>query len=376
MGNNQEDSVIFNEGSIRRGLFRNIKIRNQKLIINKEKVLFPSYEQYNSNDKVIGKNIFADYLVGNKFNPLPSHGLSIDDDDIVFKLYDDNVLNINNIFRKPMRIKSVDSYSSNTLLQTKYYLLNAYHIYKPQIGDKFASRYSQKGIIGDIIPEHLLPFSESGIIPDIIINPHAFPSRMTIGHLLEMLISSYIAIDPTKYGIRFNSDLSNNINYEDLLNKLDSDNPELFNKLNGEVMIDPIEGIPIGKATIGICYYNALQHQVEEKMFYRNTGNKNSVTKQPTEGKSKGGGLRIGEMERDALIVHNSKHLLKSVFKDDSDEVKINICNNCGNMYTVDTCTCGNYIKNEISVSNSLNLTIRYLQVANVKTRCLKNESH
>ncbi|KAG4098325.1 beta and beta-prime subunits of DNA dependent RNA-polymerase [Neocallimastix lanati (nom. inval.)] len=347
MGNNQEDSIIFNEGSIRRGLFRNIKIP----------------------DKLVGKNIYADYLVGSKFHPLPTSKLLIDDDDVIFKLYDNKVTNISNNFRKPMRIKSVDIYSTNNLLQTQYYIIKAYHIYKPQIGDKFTSRYAQKGVIGDIIPECRMPFTESGTIPDVIINPHAFPSRMTIGHLLEMLISKYIATDPTNYGVRFNSDLSNNMDYEELLERLKTRSKDigLEGLCENEVMIDPIEGVPIGKANIGICYYNALQHQVEEKMFYRNTGNVNSITRQPTEGKANGGGLRIGEMERDALIVHNSKHLLNSVFKDDSDEIKINICENCGNMYTIDTCSCGNYIKKEISVSNSLNLTIRYLQIANVK---------
>ncbi|ORY23603.1 beta and beta-prime subunits of DNA dependent RNA-polymerase [Neocallimastix californiae] len=369
MGNNQEDSIIFNEGSIRRGLFRNIKIRNQKVIVNNEKILFPSYELFKEADKLVGKNIYADYLVGNKFHPLPTSKLLIDDDDVIFKLYDNKVTNISNNFRKPMRIKSVDIYSTNNLLQTQYYIIKAYHIYKPQIGDKFTSRYAQKGVIGDIIPECRMPFTESGTIPDVIINPHAFPSRMTIGHLLEMLISKYIATDPTNYGVRFNSDLSNNMDYEELLERLKTRSKDigLEGLCENEVMIDPIEGVPIGKANIGICYYNALQHQVEEKMFYRNTGNVNSITRQPTEGKANGGGLRIGEMERDALIVHNSKHLLNSVFKDDSDEIKINICENCGNMYTIDTCSCGNYIKKEISVSNSLNLTIRYLQIANVK---------
>ena len=378
MGNNQEDSVIFNEGSIQRGLFRNIKIRNQKVIVNNEKILFPSYELFKEDDKLVGKNIYADYLVGSKFHPLPTSKLLIDDDDVVLKLYDNKVTNISNNFRKPMRIKSVDVYSTNNLLQTKYYIIKAYHIYKPQIGDKFTNRYTQKGVIGDIIPESRMPFAESGTIPDVIINPHAFPSRMTICHLLEMLISKYIATDPTSYGVRFNSDMSNNVDNEKLLERLNfgSKDINLKNLSNNEVMISPIEGVPIGKANIGICYYNALQHQVEEKMFYRNTGNVNSITRQPTEGKAKGGGLRIGEKERDVLIVHNAKHLLSSVFKDDSNEIKINICENCSNMYTIDTCSCGNYIKKEISVSNSLNLTIRYLQIANVKVKCLTSSSH
>ncbi|ORX53744.1 beta and beta-prime subunits of DNA dependent RNA-polymerase [Piromyces finnis] len=168
-------------------------------------------------------------------------------------------------------------------------------MYKPQQGDKFASRYAQKGVIGSILPEDELPRTEHGIMPDIIVNPHAFPSRMTVGHLIEMYVDKYMVIDPQKFGTFFNASIeSNDIKYF-LSTFIKSEIPIIEN------MIDPNTEINIGSVFVG----------------------------QPTEGKANNGGLRIGEMERDALIAHGANAILKDMFRNNADIMEIKYCNTC-----------------------------------------------
>ncbi|ORX42872.1 beta and beta-prime subunits of DNA dependent RNA-polymerase, partial [Piromyces finnis] len=190
-------------------------------------------------------------------------------------------------------------------------------------GDKFASRYAQKGVIGSILPEELMPRTEHGVIPDIIVNPHAVPSRMTIGHLIEMYVGKCMVMDPDGFGTFFDASIESNDIKNFKTKYLESDIPVLEN------MIDPGTGMSTGTAFVGVCYYTALQHQVEEKMFYRINGNINAISKQPTEGKSKNGGLRIGEMEKDALIAHGVENIIQDMFKNNTDSMDIRFCNIC-----------------------------------------------
>ncbi|ORX42244.1 beta and beta-prime subunits of DNA dependent RNA-polymerase [Piromyces finnis] len=233
-------------------------------------------------------------------------------------------------------------------------------MYKPQQGDKFASRYAQKGVIGSILPEDELPRTEYGIIPDIIVNPHAFPSRMTVGHLIEMYVSKCMVIDPQKFGTFFDASIESNDIKNFRSTFIESGIPIMEN------MIDPKTGINIGSAFVGVCYYTALQHQVEEKMFYRITGSVNSISKQPTEGKANNGGLRIGEMERDALIAHGANAILKDMFRNNTDVMEIKYCNICHSISISETC-CNSTTKS-LTISNSFNIMNSYLDSIGIHT--------
>lgn len=194
----------------------------------------------------------------------------------------------------------------------------------PEIGDKFSSRHGQKGVIGAIIPEEDMPYTINGIKPDMILNPHSIPSRMTVGHLLEMLGGKAASVSAQYIdGTPFNSISRKDI--EKILNEngFRSDGKEVFyNGLTGE----RIEG----DIFTGVCAYRRLFHMVAHKIQARSRGPVQILTRQPTEGKEKEGGLRFGEMEGETLVGHGAAMLLQEKFIEDSDKTVELVCEKCG----------------------------------------------
>ena len=197
----------------------------------------------------------------------------------------------------------------------------------PELGDKFTSRHGQKGVMAIAIPEEDMPFTANGITPDIILNPHAIPSRMTIGQLLEVISAKYSSlsgsiVDSSAF-VEQESGNSLEKTVRDALIKLG------FRDDGKETMYDGITGKKLeGTIFIGPCFYQKLHHMVANKIQARARGPVTLLTKQPTAGRAKQGGLRLGEMEKDCLIAHGAALLLKERFS--SDRYKIPICQSCG----------------------------------------------
>lgn len=190
-----------------------------------------------------------------------------------------------------------------------------------QLGDKLSSRHAQKGVVGIMMNEEDMPFTRDGMTPDIIINPHAIPSRMTVGQLIEGVLGKSAAIHGTfEDGTPFIR--SNKKDLNDILGM--SDTEDVILGTTGELVQTPV--------AMGIVYYMALKHQAADKMYVRYTGPKSLMSRQPTSGRSKGGGLRFGEMEYDCLIAHGASKLVTEVSAN-SDMTEVPYCNTC-NMVT------------------------------------------
>ena len=244
----------------------------------------------------------------------------------------------------------------------------------PEVGDKFSVPHGQKGVVGMIAPEQDVPFTVGGIRPDIMFNPHGIPSRMTVGYLMDVLAGKVAAltgriVDASSFSGETIDSLENN------LRKLG------FRQSGKEVMYNGISGqrMPV-KIFVGNMFYLKLKYMVADKMHARASGKIALLTRQPIEGRSRGGALRLGEMEQEALVGHGASLLLKERY--DSDKTVVHICTKCGAMVIDDQIhnkkACSLCHSNQVEpteVSYAFKLLIEELQGLHLLTKFgLKNK--
>ena len=351
-GFNQEDSIMINKATIDRGLnslsyYKSITA-TAKIVSQNEKIIFGNpILMRDKGIKIVGiKNKNYEHLDADGFikegTYVPEgqeviivgmlnvrevvkeykNGVFTDlQKELVYT--DVSISTDNSLFGKVDRVYKSEKIAGNDSSICKVRFLK---IKKPEFGDKHCSRHGQKGVIGLVIPEENMPYTKDGVRPDIIINPHAIPSRMTIGHLVECIFAKLCCID----GVLGDASVFIPIEQETIYNRLTHNG---FNKYGNEILYNGFTGTQIDtEIFIGPTYYFRLKHMVAEKINSRGVGKVMGLTRQPTEGRRKGGGLRIGEMERDTVLSHGISNFIKESMMERSDKFCWCVCKRCGTL--------------------------------------------
>lgn len=341
-GYNQEDSVIMNQSSIDRGLFRSL-----------------FYRSYTDQEKRIGMSIVEQFEKPMRTDTLRlKHGTyeKLDDDGIVApgvrvsgedmiigktapippdseELGQRTKMHVKRDASTPLR-STENGIVDQVLLTTNAEGLRFVKVRMrttkiPQIGDKFASRHGQKGTIGITYRQEDMPFTSEGVVPDLIINPHAIPSRMTIAHLIECQLSKVSALR----GFEGDATPFTEVTVDSVSKILRAHG---YQSRGFEVMYNAHTGHKlVAQVFLGPTYYQRLRHMVDDKIHARARGPVQILTRQPVEGRARDGGLRFGEMERDCMIAHGASAFLKERLFEVSDAFRVHICDICGLMTPV-----------------------------------------
>ena len=332
-GYNVEDAILINQGAIDRGLFRTTYY-----------TLYETEEDISVSDKITEKTSFSDFKLGNvktapgyDYSYLDKNGVVVENTEINDKIImigaiktvsgSDDIENAS-ITTKKGQLGFVDkTFITENEKGLRLAKIRVREERIPAIGDKMASRAGQKGTIGLVIPEQDMPYTEDGTRPDIIINPHAIPSRMTIGQLVEMIFGKACLANGA-FGdcTAFSTNGPNHELYGQLMTQSgfhSSGTQLLYSGLNGEQIESNI--------FFGPTYYMRLKHMVKDKINYRsNDGPNTMLTRQPVQGRANDGGLRVGEMERDAIMSHGMTSFLSESFLKRADEYYMAVCNKTG----------------------------------------------
>ena len=390
-GYNIEDAIVLSQASVDRGLGRTFFFR----IYDAEAKQYPggmrdSFEIPNAEDNIRGYKGERAYRLLEEDGVVASESPVKGGDILIGKTSPPRFMEEYREFESsgPYRrdtsigVRPSETGVIDTVVMTqsneggKMYKIRARDMRIPEIGDKFASRHGQKGVMGLLAKAEDLPYTAEGMSPDVLINPHAFPSRMTVGMMMESICGKAASFR----GKRFDGSAFVGEKMDEVKKVMDTHD---FKYSGKEIMYDGRTGkaFPVD-VFIGVVYYQKLHHMVADKIHARARGQVQMLTKQPTEGRARGGALRFGEMERECLIAYGASMILKDRLLDESDKSDIFVCERCGLVAYHDVkhrkyvCrVCGDKAKvSSVSVAYAFKLLLQEMQSLNIAPRLLIKE--